>query len=140
MRQVRFRSRLLFFLSNRANDSGEKCIAKLRKSMRFKVCAPEDIFTLEICNIQMLCLHTYSAHAINVDMKVHTLPMFTMQKVSISNSFTKNKVNSLITSKQKLASSDDKVSKRIRTKKLVEYQNFKSTLDISCQRMPLRLS
>ena len=91
------------------------------------------MLTLEADDNQALYWCIDASFSVHSDMKSHTGSIFTLGKGSISSSSTKQKVNSRSTTESELNGVEDKISKVIWTKKIIEAQFFKVKLNMIYQ-------
>ena len=121
------------YLSTRTSKPNESDWLKLLRMMSFLKGTRDDVLTLEVSDLQVLFWYVDAAFVVHQDMKSHTGIIFTLGKGAIISGSTKQKVNSRSSTKAELNAVDEKLSKIIRTKKILESQGFKIKLNIIFQ-------
>ena len=93
----------------------------------------DDILTLEADNFNTFHWHMDASFAAHADMRSHSGSTFALRKSSVTSSSAKHKANARSTTRSELIAADDNIAKCTWTRKLIESQGFKVTLNIIYQ-------
>ena len=96
-----------------------------------------NVLTLEDYDTNNLTWYINVVLALCADMKSHIESLFTMVKVAIINSPTKQRVNPQRTTESELIGADNKISKVLWMKRFLECQGFLLKLNITYQDNPI---
>jgi hypothetical protein len=121
---------VISFLSTRVRNPNQNDWEKLKRMMEFLWTTRNDVLKLSVDDLSTIQWYLDAAFAVHPDMKSHTGSNMTLGRGCIVSICTKQKTNSRSSTEAELISLDDILSKVLWTRRFIEAQGIKVTMNV----------